>query len=33
MALARQLARRGQPGKSGTDHDDVDDRRRLCHVV
>jgi hypothetical protein len=33
MALPRQLARRGQSGKSGTDDDHVDDRRRLCHVV
>ena len=33
MALSRQLARRGEPCKAGTDHDNVDNPPRLCHVL
>ena len=31
MALSRQLACGGQTGKAGTDHNDIDDPRPVCH--
>ena len=33
MALSRQLTRRGQTGKAGADHDNVDNPRPVCHVL
>ena len=32
MALLCQLTGGGQTGKAGTDHDDVNDPRPVCHA-